>query len=128
MHQAVHFLDCDFLLEEACVIGAVSKQWHILGSDCTRESLFLHPVHGGGSGCSRILLSVITTFRIDKEYHLIHVRGFQCRPGEESFYKVCPLQQEDADRTQRLAVDVLAHSIFIFGIMMTVDKLQGEHP
>jgi hypothetical protein len=25
-------------------------------------------------------------------------------------------------------VDVLARSIFIFGIMMTVEKLQGEHP
>ncbi|WP_147379222.1 hypothetical protein [Parabacteroides distasonis] len=56
---------------------AVSKQWHVLGSDCTRESLFLHPIRRGGSGCSRILLSVITTFRIDKEYHLIYIWGFQ---------------------------------------------------
>lgn len=77
---------------------------------------------------SRILLFVITTFRIDKEYHLIYVRVFQRRSCEEPLYKVCPLQQEDTDCSQCLAVDVLVRGVFIFGIMMTVEELQGEHP
>lgn len=35
VHQAVHFLNCDFLLEKGGVIDTVGEQWHILGSDCT---------------------------------------------------------------------------------------------
>ena len=68
------------------------------------------------------------TLRIDKEYHLVYVRGFQRRLGEESFYKIVPFQQEDANRSQCLTVNVLTCSVFIFGIMMTVEELQGEHP
>ncbi len=44
------------------------------------------------------------------------------------FDKVGSFQQEDADCTQRLAVDVLVCSVVIFGIMMTVEELQGKHP
>ena len=128
MHQAFHFLDCDFLLEEAGVIGTVGKQRHILSSDCTRESLFLYPIYRRCSECFLILLSVITTFRVDKEYYPIYVRGFQGRPGEKLFDKVGSFQQEDADCAQCLAVKVLVCRVSIVCIMMAVEELQGEHP
>lgn len=127
IHQTVHFPDCDFFQEEAGIIDAVGEQWHILGSDCTREFLFPHSIYGGGSECFRILLSVIMTFCIDLKYHFVYVRSFQRRPGKELFYKVCPFHQEDSDSPQCLAVDVLVCHVSVF-IMVAVDELQGEHP
>lgn len=76
MYEIVHFLGCNFFMEEASVIGAVSKQRHILCSDCARELHFLHSFYAScfvWIGFHRI---VITTFRIDKNYNLVYVLSF----------------------------------------------------
>lgn len=127
-HKVVHLLHRDFLLEETGTIGTIGKQRHIFRSDYTGQFQFLNLSDICRLECHMIGMFVNSAFGIDKNYHLIYVRDFQGRLGEEPFYKIGSFLKEDADSSQCLAVDIVACSIFLIGIMMAVEELQSEYP